>query len=128
MYCKELISMKIDFKKVSHSSVSFDIKLSDIVFKGQLKYYKRNLLDLDATIKGNLLIDCYLCGSEFLKPINEKINFLINDGVYDLHNDDLEVIESLNGIIDIDELLNSEIELFKSDYHICSDCKLKERN
>ena len=57
-------------------------------------------------------------------PVNEEIEFFISDGIYEDENSiELDVVESFDGIADIDELLNSEIELIKSDYHSCKECE-----
>ena len=56
--------------------------------------------------------------------IDEEVKFFISEGIYEDENDvELDVIESFNGVADIDELLSSEIELIKSDYHSCDECK-----
>ncbi|WP_345992294.1 hypothetical protein [Sulfurimonas sp. HSL-1716] len=55
--------------------------------------------------------------------LNEDVEFLISNGVYNGMREDYDVVESFDGNIDIEELLNSEIELIKSGYHSCEDCK-----
>ncbi len=48
----------------------------------------------------------------------------ISDGIYeDTDNIEIDVIESLDSVADLDEILESEIELIKSDYHNCDNCK-----
>ena len=79
-------------------------------------------------LKGNLvgLLEkpCDICAEEFRLPVNEKVEFFISDGIYeDDGGVDLDVVESLDGVADVEELLNSEIELIKSDYHSCEICK-----
>jgi uncharacterized metal-binding protein YceD (DUF177 family) len=118
--------MKIDFKKINHSPLEFDLSDQDVKFKGNLKYHTRGLLLLDATLSGNIKIECDLCGSEFLMPIDESIEFFVSNGIHDQHDEELDVVEITGGIIDIRELLNSEIELFKSGYYRCENCKTEE--
>ena len=79
---------------------------------------------LKATLSGSLQKACDTCAEEFKMPIEEEVEFFISDGVYEDDNDTLlDVVESFDGIADIDELLSSEIELIKSDYHSCENCK-----
>ena len=55
--------------------------------------------------------------------VDEKVEFFISDGLYKEDNNmDIDVVESFNEIADLDELLISEIELIKSDYHCCEEC------
>lgn len=118
--------MKIDFKKINHSPVEFDQDDQDVKFKGELKYHHRGLLLLNATLRGNIKIECDLCGSDFFMPIDETIEFLVSNGVFDQQDEELDVVEITDGIINIQELLNSEIELFKSGYYRCKNCKTEE--
>ncbi len=115
--------MIINFRKVTKTPLDFDIRSDNIVFKGSLKYDGENLVLLQATITGSIDLDCYLCSTEFALPLNEEIEFLISDGVYSGMNEEYDIVESFGGNINIEELLNSEIELIKSGYHSCEDCK-----
>ena len=79
---------------------------------------------LEADLKGSVETECNICGEEFELPLDEKIKFFISDGLYkDDASIDLDVVESFDSFADIDELLNSEIELIKSDYNSCKNCK-----
>ncbi|MEO1938885.1 MAG: hypothetical protein ABGW85_09675 [Sulfurimonas sp.] len=56
--------------------------------------------------------------------MDEEVEFFISDGIYeDDSSIELDVVESFDGIADVEELLNSEIELIKSDYQSCDNCK-----
>jgi hypothetical protein len=55
--------------------------------------------------------------------INEEIDFFLHDGIYNRNDNLVDVVECMNGTADLDELLNSEIELIKSDYKCCENCK-----
>ena len=95
-----------------------------MTFKGYLQYHGGKLILLKANLNGSLETSCDVCAEEFKMSINEEIEFFISDGIYkDDSSIDLDVVESLDGIVDIDELLHSEIELIKSDYHSCENCK-----
>jgi uncharacterized metal-binding protein YceD (DUF177 family) len=115
--------MIINFRKVTKTPLDFSIESNNIVFKGSLKYDGENLVLLQATITGSLDLDCYLCSNDVVLPLNEDVEFLISDGAYSGMREDFDVVESFDGNINIEELLNSEIELIKSGYHSCEDCK-----
>ena len=120
--------MIVNFRKVTPTPLDFNIESNDIVFKGSLKYDGENLVLLEATISGSIDLDCYLCAETFVLPLDEEISFLISNGVYSNVNEEYDVVESFEGNIDVQELLNSEIELIKSGYYSCENCKQEERN
>lgn len=116
--------MTITLRKVTKTPLDFEVKSDEMTFKGYLEYYSGKLILLRATLYGSLKKDCDTCAEEFIMPVDEKVEFFISDGIYeDEHDIELDVVESLDGIVDIQELLNSEIELIKSDYHSCENCK-----
>jgi len=116
--------MKIMLRKVTSTPLDFSIKPNEISFKGYFEYHKGKLILLNANIEGPLHTQCDRCGDEFCMNLNEKVEFFISDGIYeDEEGIELDVVESFDGQIDVEELLHSEIELIKSDYHSCDNCK-----
>ncbi len=116
--------MKVTLRKVTKTPLDFIVKSDEITFKGYLEYHSGKLILLHANLSGSLKKACDSCAEEFKMPIDEEVEFFISDGVYEDENSiELDVVESFDGIADIDELLNSEIELIKSDYHSCESCK-----
>ena len=116
--------MKVTLRKVTKTPLDFEVKSSEMTFKGYLEYHGGKLILLKADLTGLLEKSCDTCAEEFKMLVDEKIEFFISDGIYeDENNIEIDVVESFNGIADIDELLNSEIELIKSDYNSCENCK-----
>ena len=116
--------MQITLRKITKTPLDFEIKSGEINFKGYLEYHSGKLILLKANLSGLLVKVCDSCAEEFKMSLNEKIEFFISDGIYeDDNNIDLDVVESLNDIVDMEELLASEIELIKSDYYSCENCK-----
>jgi uncharacterized metal-binding protein YceD (DUF177 family) len=116
--------MKVMLRKVTKTPLDFEVKSDEITFKGYLEYHKGKLILLKAKLHGSLTKPCDICAEEFRLEVDEDIEFFISDGLYeDDDNTLLDVVESFDGNVDIDELLNSEIELIKSDYHSCDNCK-----
>ena len=116
--------MKVTLRKVTKTPLDFEVKSDEITFKGYLEYHGGKLILLKASLKGSLKKACDACAEEFKLPIDEEVEFFISDGIYEDENDTiLDVVESFDGIADIEELLNSEIELIRSDYHSCDECK-----
>ncbi|MEA1893375.1 MAG: hypothetical protein U9N33_11800 [Campylobacterota bacterium] len=116
--------MKITLRKVSSVPFDFEVKFDEITFKGYLEYHTGKLILLKAKLSGSTTAQCSRCGGDFRLAVDEDIEFFISDGIYeDEDSIGLDVVESLDGVADIDELLGSEIELIKSDYHSCENCK-----
>ena len=116
--------MKVTLRKVTKTPLDFEVKSDEITFKGYLEYHGGKLILLKATLSGLLQKACDTCAEEFKMPVDEEIEFFISDGIYEDENDvELDVVESCDGVANIDELLSSEIELIKSDYHSCDECK-----
>ncbi|MDB2562587.1 hypothetical protein N9X61_03170 [Sulfurimonas sp.] len=115
--------MQITLRKVTKTPLDFEVKSDEITFKGYLEYHAGKLILLKADLKGQVETQCNTCGEDFNLEVNEKVEFFISDGLYSGDNIDIDVVESFNSIADLDELLISEIELIKSDYYSCKDCK-----
>jgi len=116
--------MKVMLRKVTKTPLDFELKSDEITFKGYLEYHQGKLILLSAKLQGSLEKACDLCAEEFRLSVDEDVTFFISDGIFeDDGSVEYDVVESFNGEVNIDELLDSEIELIKSDYHICESCK-----
>ncbi len=116
--------MKVSLKKVNKTPLDFEVKSNEITFKGYLQYDADKLILLKARLNGKIDADCDVCANEYKLDIDEEIEFFISDGIYEKSEDSLlDVVEALDSIADLEELMNSEIELIKSDYNSCEDCK-----
>ncbi len=120
--------MKITLRKVGRSPFNFEKSREDVILKGTLQYdEKEKLILLDAKLNGVIETECAICGEEFELEVDEDLKFYISDGVFiDEGSSMIDVVEAKDGELDVDELLNSEIELIKSDYHCCEFCEMGE--
>jgi hypothetical protein len=116
--------MKVMLRKVTKTPLDFEVKSDEITFKGYLEYHGGKLILLKAKLSGSLEKPCDICAKDFKLSLDEDIAFFISDGLFeDDGSIELDVVESFDGFADIDELLHSEIELIRSDYHRCDDCE-----
>jgi hypothetical protein len=119
--------MKVMLRKVTKTPLDFELQSEEITFKGYLEYHKGKLILLKAKLDGSLEKSCDVCAENMRVDVDENIAFFISDGLYkDDGSIELDVVESFDGNADIDELLHSEIELIKSDYHRCDNCKERD--
>jgi len=122
--------MKIDFRKVPLQKKDFLIESNSVKFLGSFSKISSKLVDIDSKIEGNVDVSCCKCGEEFSKLLQENINFLLYDGLYTSDDErDLNkiIIEVEGGVIDFEELLQGELESFRSDYHICKSCENSDK-
>ena len=116
--------MKIGFAKVGTTAIPFEISKGNLNFSGTLSKFSRYLIELEAKITGDLEVTCDLCAEEFTDSVNESVKFHLSDGLSKVENESLEdIVEIEDSIIDLDELLVSELELYKSNYFSCENCK-----
>ena len=116
--------MKIRLIKVGATPLDFEEKSNEMTFKGYLQYHANKLILLKAKLSGKINTDCNVCADEFELDINEEIEFYLHSGVYSANDDTLlDVVECLDDTADLQDILNSELELIKSDYNTCKNCK-----
>ncbi len=115
--------MKIAFRKLGSLPLHFEENSDKAIFSGDLTLKKSNLAQLNGTITGSISIPCDICAEEVEKSLNEEITFYLSDGIYEGIDEELDVVEIDQSIIDMEELLKSEIELIKSDYFCCKNCE-----
>ncbi len=115
--------MTVTLRKITKTPLDFKIESDKITFKGYLEYHAGKLILLKAGLEGLINAECSTCAEDFSLNVDEKVEFFISDGLYDGDSIDIDVVESFNSTTNLDELLISEIELIKSDYHSCKDCE-----
>ncbi|MFA7091253.1 MAG: hypothetical protein WC149_05350 [Arcobacteraceae bacterium] len=80
-----------------------------------------SLVKIEANLSGTTQIECCRCGVSEDLELNEELDFLLSDGIFDKESDEL-VIEIDNGIIDFDEIIQNEVASIQSEYHFCKEC------
>jgi uncharacterized metal-binding protein YceD (DUF177 family) len=115
--------LEIAFKKAAKESLNFELVKEDMRFFGKVSRKSDKLILLKADLIGQISHTCDRCGRDLKIEINEPLEILISDGIYKGVIDEMDVIEFYDGFIDFDEILQSEIESVKSDYHYCAKCK-----
>ncbi len=119
--------MNIPFRRITKTPTAFETSAEGVTLKGNVVFKERNLALLQAELSGEIMLTCDICAEDFATMLNEKIELLVSDGVYKGFDETYDVIE-IQDVLDLDELIHSEIELIRSDYHSCENCKKLERN
>ena len=116
--------MKIAFAKISAAPVPFEISQDRLKLSGNLKRKDSKFIECKGEIKGKIPYICDRCGKEFDLDVSESVNLLLSEGVFnDEKHESLDVMEFFGAEVEVDEILRSEMEAFKSDYFYCEECK-----
>lgn len=120
--------MKILLRKIGKIASEFEVKSDEITFKGYLQYDTNRLILLRAKLSGNLQTRCDICAKDFILEVDEDIKLFISDGIYKSDSEELlDIIEVYDSMVDLEDILKSEVELIKSDYHICPECSKAQK-
>lgn len=117
--------MKLEFKKILNVPKSFSFEKENVSFVGSLKKVKNSLIEIDGFIKADVLLVCDRCGEEYQEKFDSEVKLFASEGLF-LEDLDEIVYEFHEGYIDLNEIVYSEIESLKSDYHYCNDCIEKQ--
>ena len=117
--------MKIEFRKIPLQETEFEIISNSVKFLGTFSKISSKLAKIKSILIGKYDVDCCKCAVTFNVKIDSEINFLACDGIYSSEQDEEElvIIEVEEHSMDFNEILHSEIESLKSEYHICDACK-----
>ena len=115
--------MKIEFRKVPQAPKEFTSELDSVKIEGTFCKISPSLVKIDGALTGETTVQCARCGEDDTVNLDEKLDFLISDGIYksDLENDEL-VIEIDDHYIDFEEIIQSEVSSISSEYHVCANC------
>ena len=114
--------MKIEFRKVPQINKELEFNYNSVKIEGTFCRISQSLVKIDAVLKGSTDIDCCRCGITEQIEVDEKLQLLLSDGIYKGDESEYLLIEVENSLIDFDEIIQSELNSIKSDYHLCDEC------
>ena len=113
--------MKIVFDKIGSTAKPIEFSSKGVLLEGTLQKSGYHQVTLDAHMSGALELCCDRCGDTYESKIDNKLQLKLSDLVSE-DKVDLDIIEFLNGEIDISYILESEITSIESSYHYCDKC------
>jgi uncharacterized metal-binding protein YceD (DUF177 family) len=113
--------MKIAFDKVGSTAKPVEVSSNGVKLEGTLKKSGYHQVTLDSLLSGELDLNCDRCGREYIYRVDTRLKLKLSDLV-SKDKDDLDIIEFLDGEIDILYILQSEIASIQSSYHYCDNC------
>ncbi len=114
--------MKIEFRKVPQINKELEFNYNSVKIEGTFCRRSQSLVKIDAVLKGSTDIDCCRCGITEQIEVDEELQLLLSDGLYKGDESEYLLIEVENSLIDFNEIIESELNSIKSDYHICENC------
>ncbi len=103
-------------------AMPFEYGIDGCTFSGTLQKVSRNEVELISKIEGKTTHYCDRCGKSYDETLDIELKLQLSD-IPISGNDSLDSVEFLDGMIDIDELLHSELESIKTTYNYCPECK-----
>ena len=113
--------MTILFSKVLQTAKPFHEEADGVIFDGVLQKSSSHSVNLSGEIKGTVAVQCNRCGTSLDYLMETPLRLTISDQVIET-KDDLDIIEFLDGKINLSFILQSEINALKSAYHYCEEC------
>jgi uncharacterized metal-binding protein YceD (DUF177 family) len=117
--------MQIALSKISTTPKDFQTEFEGLSLCGSLERISKDVVALKARLKGEIELACDRCGKSFTLLQDQELDLKLSDSLIETQ-DDLDIIEFLDGIIDIEYIIQSEIESQKALYNYCKDCSDRE--
>jgi len=119
--------MIIVFDKIGSTAKPIELSSEGVKLEGTLRKSGYHQVTLDAQLSGSIEMSCDRCGDTYDYDVDNKLQLKLSDLISE-DKDDLDIIEFLDGKIDILYILQSEINTFKSTYHYCDKCDNDEED
>jgi len=113
--------MTIVFDKINSTAKPIELSSKGITLDGTLQKSGYHQVTLDATLNGCFDLECDRCGDTYNYNLDTKLKLKLSDLVSE-DKVDLDIIEFLDGKIDLLYILESEITSIESSYHYCDKC------
>ncbi len=113
--------MTIVFDKIGSTAKPIELSSKGVTLEGTLQKSGYHQVTLDAQMSGSFDLDCDRCGDTYIYIMDNKLRLKLSDLVSE-DKDDLDIIEFLDGKIDLLYILESEITSIESSYHYCDKC------
>ena len=113
--------MKIVFDKVGSTAKPFEVSSEGMKLEGTLKKSGSHQITLDAHMSGCMELNCDRCGDTYNYDVDNELQLKLSDLVSE-DKDDLDIIEFLDGEIDLSYILQSEMNTIKNAYNYCDKC------
>jgi len=113
--------LKIVFDKVGSTAKPVSLDVEGVKLTGTLQKSGYHRVSFDAQMEGSLPLICDRCGQAFDYIVDMPLKLTLSDRVSE-DKDDLDIIEFLDGVIDVTYILESEMNAIEGAFHYCDSC------
>jgi uncharacterized metal-binding protein YceD (DUF177 family) len=113
--------LQIAFDKINQTPKKIAYATDGVRLVGTLSKERFHKVLLESHLDGEIELCCDRCGKSYQHIFDDTLNLTISDEAIE-DKDDLDIIEFLDGIIDIDFIIKSEINAIEGSFHYCEDC------
>jgi len=117
--------MKIVFDKIGSTKKPFKLTVSNVTLEGTLVKSGYHRVKLEGKLDGWVELSCDRCGEEYHQDMKSPLQLTLSNEVIETE-DDLDIIEFIDGVIDLDFIVQSEIASVENSYHYCKNCSEDE--
>ncbi len=118
--------MKIVYDKIGQTKKPFELIVSGVKLEGTLAKSGYHRLRLEGNLEGQVELSCDRCGKAYQQDMNYPLHLTLSDEVVET-KDDLDIIEFIDGVIDLEFIVQSEIASIENSYHYCDECENDEQ-
>jgi len=113
--------MKIVYDKIGQTKKPFELSVSGVKLEGTLAKSGYHRLRLEGNLSGQVELSCDRCGEIYYNGMDYPLHLTLSDEVIET-KDDLDIIEFIDGVIDLEFIVQSEIASVQNSYHYCEKC------
>ena len=117
--------MKIVFDKVGATAKPVSLEVDGIRLEGTLQKSGYHQVLLEGELSGEISLACDRCGTDYTQRVDTPLKLSLRDTLSE-DKDDLDIIEFLDGVIDVAYIIESEINAIEGSFHYCSGCEGSE--
>ncbi len=114
--------MKIVFDKIGSTKKPFHWNTSGISLEGTLVKRGYHRVRLEGNLEGEVELTCDRCGEGYQYDMTAPLHLTLSDEVIETE-DDLDIIEFIDGVIDFEFIVQSEIASVQNSFHYCEKCE-----
>jgi len=113
--------MKIVFDKIGSTKKPFELSVLNVSLEGTLVKSGYHRVRLEGELDGSVELSCDRCGDAYEYDMKSPLHLTLSDEVIETE-DDLDIIEFINGVIDLEFIVQSEIASIENSFHCCKTC------
>jgi uncharacterized metal-binding protein YceD (DUF177 family) len=109
------------FDKIGQSAKPFELTVDGVNLKGTLAKSGYHRIRLEGDLDGQVELLCDRCGDVYHYDMKSPLHLTLSDELVETE-DDLDIIEFIDGVVDLEFIVQSEIASVENSFHYCDRC------